>query len=819
LKLSLNMRLRFSIVLLLAPAVFSAAQTKRALLIGIDTYQPAGTSAQHPPGCAYGRCELGSFENLEGSVNDAQSMADLLTSPKFGFPAGNVAMLTNPAPPQPRPGLVVLPPAQTDRDGILAAMQKYLVDLPRRGDAVVFYDASHGSLRVNSQGSKLTVLLNDKYVHVDSTLVPADSYKGGFDVRDREMTRIFNAALDKGVRLTVIFDSCHSGGATRGGGAKYRTRSLPFDERDANEAPELLPNGLPRPPPTERQDNPAIVFSAAQQDQEANESEPTPARPEAHGAFTAALLEALQALPVNAPASLVYQRVKAVLESDSIANQEPDLDATTDRRQQPLFGGVADPDPAKMRAAVLKTGKDGTVWLDAGRVSGLGIGSEFASMVPNHDGQTVRLSITNLEGISRSSARIVSPAGAKVEDGEIFELAKWIPADSASLRFWLWPSNLSEDEILAAVEQIKSADVTLIADPAEDPWTDRLSWDGASWTLQHANVSPEGIHSGGKDIEAKPMAPVPLGAKFTSATLKQNLSPNAKLWVNLPPSRAMAAKLQPHESNSAVQAAPDLAAANYLLTGTLGTHGPAYAWFHKQEFDAGPPAKPSSGHSPGCSTASQYPVRSDWVPVANPARLDDSVASLNKYASLLAKVHGWLQLADNPAGASMANYYKLAVLRAADQTTLSPDQPAAQDDRVLIALASQTQVTERRWVYVLDIDCHGKGTLLYPIDYSENQFPNDADRARQFLLPGARPLVIGPPYGVDTLILLSTAQPLPDPSVLNFEGVVVQQNRGSKSPLEQLLTDTSSGTRGQYPAVPTNWGIDLTTLRSVPKAQ
>ncbi|MGB7136195.1 MAG: caspase family protein, partial [Acidobacteriaceae bacterium] len=129
------------------------AQTRRALLIGINTYQPPGSTAQHPAGCAYGRCELGSFPNLDGSVNDAQAMADLLVS-RFGFPARQVVLMTNPAVAHPGAGIVLLPSEQTDRAGILAAMQKYLVDVPQRGDTVVFYVASHGSLRVNSQGTK-----------------------------------------------------------------------------------------------------------------------------------------------------------------------------------------------------------------------------------------------------------------------------------------------------------------------------------------------------------------------------------------------------------------------------------------------------------------------------------------------------------------------------------------------------------------------------------------------------------------------------------------------------------------------------------------
>ena len=46
------------------------------------------------------------------------------------------------------------------------------------------------------------------------------------------------------------------------------------------------------------------------------------------------------------------------------------------------------------------------------------------------------------------------------------------------------------------------------------------------------------------------------------------------------------------------------------------------------------------------------------------------------------------------------------------------------------------------------------------------------------------------------MILLSTAQPLPDPSVLNFEGVARGATRGAKSPLAQLLSSASGGSRG-----------------------
>ena len=59
-------------------------------------------------------------------------------------------------------------------------------------------------------------------------------------------------------------------------------------------------------------------------------------------------------------------------------------------------------------------------------------------------------------------------------------------------------------------------------------------------------------------------------------------------------------------------------------------------------------------HSPGCSATSQYPVRTDWVDLTGLADLEKGVTSLIKYASLLGKVHGWLDLADSPADARRA---------------------------------------------------------------------------------------------------------------------------------------------------------------------
>ncbi len=544
------------------------AQTRRALIIGIDTYQPTGTTAMHEAGCVYGRCELGSFQNLEGAVNDAQSIADVLTGPKFGFPADKVVLLTNPAPRKSRPGLVILPADQTTHDGILAAMKKYLVDVPQSGDTVVFYDASHGSLRVNTAGEKLTVRdENGKLVYVDSTLVPSDAYKGGYDVRDREMTRIFNAALDKGVHLTVIFDSCHSGGSTRGM-VVGRQRSLPYDPRPVTDPPDTLPNGQRVPPPTERPDNPALVFSAVQQDQEANEADPSADMPESHGAFTAALIQTLQVLPADAPSSLVFQRVKAILEGSGFPEQEPDLDANAARRAQPLFGGAANTANAdKVRTAALKIDDDGSVWLDIGTVSGIGPGSEFTSITSAAGAPPVKLRIDKALGIARSSATILSPAGAKVQIGDVFELTRLIPGQLNPLRFFIGSANLSIADIAAAASQIKASGVETISDPAEEAYTDVLSWNGTAWTVRHTDSTPTS-HSF-FSFERHKNGPVNLGPQFSADALKAHLTPKAKLWADFPASAELAGNLKLGDANSEAQPASTLADASYVLAGSL----------------------------------------------------------------------------------------------------------------------------------------------------------------------------------------------------------------------------------------------------------
>ena len=765
---------------LLASTLHASGQEKYALLIGIDTYQPANTTVRHPEGANTGRFAPGAplFYNLAGPTHDVASMRAVLTSSKFGFPNDDQH-------------IHVLENGAATRAGILAAMKKYLVEQPKKGDTVVLYIAGHGSLRVNSKSNKQAFDLEGKPTPLDNTIVPADAYLGTEDIRDREMARIFNQALDKGIRLTAIFDTCHSGGTARGAEVGPRTvaRMLAYDPRDIAEAPDVNSDGTPVIAPEERKDNAALVLAATQVDQKARE---LPDASPPHGVFTMALIDALQALPANIPANDLWKRVQVDLEVQGFSDQQPVLDGTKQRRDQPLFGG--EPGSDKVRAAVVSADDDGVV-LDIGSVADIGIGSEFVSLAQG-TGQKTTLRITAATGVARSVATIVSPAGAKVAAKDVFELAKWVPAEQPSLYFWVPPSNLTQAQINSAVSAARSSGMRLVDDPSRESWTWLIGWDGSQWTLQKAGVR----------------GAFPLGGKLTAELLQQKVAKDAVVWLNLPPSAELAGQLLTNDPKSAAQSTTREDQAMYLLVGMLTDAGPKYAWYNRGELIAG--RQTPAGYGNGCSPDSPYPIRTDWAPSAE-ASGADTAAALKQFAAKLAKLNGWLLL---PRVAGDSDYpYHLALQRESDGAVAQDKGQTYQGDRYQMLLQARGDTrTAARWVYVLAIDCQGTGKLFFPLQGGGNSYPQEGGRLDQILLPNVR-FRIGPPYGTDTYILLSTSTELANPDVLNFAGVVRGGSSGTASPLESLLGSTSAGTRGGAVEMPTDWGVEYLQMHSLPK--
>jgi hypothetical protein len=105
----------------------------------------------------------------------------------------------------------------------------------------------------------------------------------------------------------------------------------------------------------------------------------------------------------------------------------------------------------------------------------------------------------------------------------------------------------------------------------------------------------------------------------------------------------------------------------------------------------------------------------------------------------------------------------------------------------------------------------------------ENRFPPEIETKKpkypaKFQLGPESLFRISEPFGLDTYILLTTTEPLPNPEVLNFSGVRSRgEEKGLGDPLSELLNDVGSGSRGQRNVAPTSWSVQRLMIQSVPK--
>jgi hypothetical protein len=780
----------------------SPAARKFALLIGIDTYEPPGTTVTHPAGSpAQGRFAGGiGFSNLTAPKNDVAAMRELLTSEKFGFPndAEHVHVLLD---------------REATHDAVIAALEKDLVNDRKAGDTVVLYVSSHGSLRVNSKGDGQAYDLDGKGLHpvpLDNTIVVADAYRGADDITNRELRRIFNRAADRHVNLIAIFDSCHSGGQARGAiNPKMVARSLLYDPRDLNLPADKNPDGSLTPAPEDRDE--VLVLSAAQKDQFAFEDDD--ANPP-HGLFTQALVETLKALPPDTPANDVFKRVYVSIENyPGTANQQPVIDGTSARRMRPLFGGEAA--RGGVHATVTRIRDDGKVVLDIGAAADIGAGSEFrqANAVK---GQMTVLRVKEEElSLARSVAEVVSPAGASVHVGDIVERTKWVTPKLPELAFYVGPANLSLAQLREAVATVRNSGVVLVSDPSYDAWTHEITWNGSNWQLQqHDRPALPGA------VPPPRVAPVTLGATLSAETLGRNLPKESIVWLNLPVPTELAPSLiapaQKEEEESGASRASDLDHAFYVAAGIPSASGVAYMWYRKSGLYAQERTPADFGR--GCSVVSQYPLRTDWAGIPDDQPLsDDTSKALNVSAKRLVKLHAWLDLQSSIQGSSDFEY-SLALQHVGGSTAAKPGGDTFDKEPYSLALTGShnTVVDTPRWVYVLGIDCQGRGQVLWPKHGPGGSFPaSDGGALDVIPLPGSN-FHIAPPFGTDTYILITTATPLTAPEALNFDGVVKGGMRGGQSPLESLLRSASSATRGQETEAPTNWSVQTVQMHSHP---
>ncbi|CAI6339086.1 unnamed protein product [Periconia digitata] len=153
---------------------YSACNGRRkALLIGINYFGQRG--------------------QLRGCINDVKNMSGYLNQ-HFGYKREDMVTLTDDQ---------QNPMSQPTKANILRAMH-WLVKDARPNDSLFFHYSGHGGQTEDLDGDE-----DDGY---DEVIYPVDFRTNGHIVDD-EMHLIMVQSLQPGVRLTAIFDSCHSGSA------------------------------------------------------------------------------------------------------------------------------------------------------------------------------------------------------------------------------------------------------------------------------------------------------------------------------------------------------------------------------------------------------------------------------------------------------------------------------------------------------------------------------------------------------------------------------------------------------------------------------
>ena len=345
-KFSRNSMKAKALLLIVFLAGSANAQTRRALLVGIDHYIRPGTSAAPALSAktkerlakVQGRPSRTQISDLEGAVNDALQLRDLLIK-KYKFDPKNVVLLKD---------------SEATADRILDTLQTHLVDAAKPGDVSFFYYAGHGSRIKNT--------LTKNSSGMDSTIVPADTLLGVPDIRSKELDRIYLQARapNKDVQLTVVQDSCFSGAGTRGVRLANRARAVDSDDKVS------VAEALDGPLPEERG---VLFFSASQDYQPAQELDDD--RMGKHGAFTWAFLQVLATAGENERVDRIFQRTRALMQS-KVNDQEPVALESGGRNALPLFGNDADPFGAASAAVGFVQPEHGMLELNSGVAMGPG---------------------------------------------------------------------------------------------------------------------------------------------------------------------------------------------------------------------------------------------------------------------------------------------------------------------------------------------------------------------------------------------------------------------------------------------------------------
>ena len=357
-----------------------------ALLIGIDGYQ----SNQM-------------YKNLKGCVRDINLVADHLQKTLPEIFNLKVSKLTSanpdvpdvPSPEAPRPTY----------ENIVGAFRS-ITETAQPKEQVYIHYSGHG-------GHATTIYPDLKGEgQYDEAIVPMDIGLSGRYLRDVELATLLKRMTDKGLVVTVVFDSCHSGGATRGdsdirGNEEPDTAKRPedslVDDRQAlvnnwRTLTEGTSSGV-APGGWLTQPRDYVLLAACRPSEYAFEYAVNGS--ERHGALTYWMIDTLTSSTTGLTYKSLHDRVNAKIQS-KFPSQLPMLLGEGDRS---VFG--SDRVSTQYAVTVMNVDEDQQVTLNAGLAQGLSSGTRFAIYPLNTadlSNKQQRLAIIEITEVEASSS-------------------------------------------------------------------------------------------------------------------------------------------------------------------------------------------------------------------------------------------------------------------------------------------------------------------------------------------------------------------------------------------------------------------------------
>lgn len=431
------MKTLFTMALCLA-ALPALAQENHALLIGANQY-PA----------------LEERWWLKGPANDVQLVATYLTTQApVPFAVENVTILADGVPGSTAPTL-----------GAIRAAFAELTAEVQPGDFVYLHFSGHGTQAPALDPSTELDGLDELFLPVD--IGPWSDQIGAVEngLVDDEIGALIDGLRAKGANVWAVFDSCHSGTATRAVESAeddVRVRQLPPDalgiDVDAVEVSRSVgdPRHVEAPFDASSGEGSFVAFFAAQTNEVTPEKNLPKGKPgrKPQGVFTWTLMETLAEYP-NATYGQIGQEVLRRYAVKNLAKSTPLFEGDLD---QVVFGGEGGARVSQWQAEVTETG----FTIPAGTLHGLSDGAVLAVM-----GSAAAPDADALGFVELTSVETFSSLGVAVEkDGKVLpsELKKGVTLRKldAALEFTLTialpaAGSAPADELLAAQDALQEA--------------------------------------------------------------------------------------------------------------------------------------------------------------------------------------------------------------------------------------------------------------------------------------------------------------------------------------------------------------------------